>query len=202
MSNRSQYLQNEMVSRYADLTDTSTAINAIVANTLGDQTTADLGRDAGLDERTLAALNGELLKVIRRNAVSGAFVVLTGDDHTYTLAPAKTRALSALYLRTSEPGSTSLDLANFSVVRAPKAIATSLSDISVDSNWNPKLTLKGDDPGSSTFRLLLSRGFPMCHQSFVRILHQRTRLCQSRGQYPKTPIEHHGRKRQHLPPHQ
>lgn len=151
VSNRSQYLQNEMVSRYADLTDTSTAINAIVANTLGDQTTADLGRDAGLDERTLAALNGELLKVIRRNAVSGAFVVLTGDDHTYTLAPGKTRALSALYLRTSEPGSTSLDLANFSVVRAPKAIATSLSDISVDSNWNPKLTLKGDDPQGAAF---------------------------------------------------
>lgn len=128
--NRKNDLQNEMIERWSNLMQSQEIIQAQVDLYLskrgrtyrdlspGDQQTADL----------LALLSKELIQLMRRNVVSGAFVLFQGDKEA--------EMQTGLYLRdlnpTSNPGNNSALL----LERGPSALGQSLN-IPMDTGWQP-----------------------------------------------------------------
>ena len=81
VTNRKNYLENEMIQRWSDLAAAETLINQKVSNML-EQNQAVYSALTAEEEWTselLELISPDLLHLMRRNFVTGAFVVFNGD---------------------------------------------------------------------------------------------------------------------------
>ena len=89
----------------------------------------------------------DVIELLRRNSVTGAFLVLEGspavDDNGGTVK-------NGLYFRDMDPSSTSQDNSDILIERAPTAITKELG-IPMDSEWHPVFLFSGENDQRNLF---------------------------------------------------
>ncbi|MCQ5129906.1 EAL domain-containing protein [Butyricicoccus faecihominis] len=151
VKNRKGYLENEMVSGWTDLGLTIDSINGKVEQ-LRDGKQIDLAH-IGTDEASynvmLGAVAEDLISVIRKNSVTGAFLILNTDD----LSEDDVQDKCGLYLRDLDPvSSASDDNRDLLLKRAPTALVDKLG-IATDSDWRTKFTFEQQNKYDDLFYL-------------------------------------------------
>ena len=143
VSNRRNQLENDMVQRWSNLSESVENILAETQETLDlhGKTTNDLVYQDELTEELLSNLSGHVLYLLRKNSVTGAFVILDCDG---------AERKSGLYFRDSDPGSNPSDYSDLLAVRAPSSITKQLG-IAMDSFWYPSFVFDRIDASSSDF---------------------------------------------------
>ncbi len=128
--NRKNDLENEMIERWSNLMQSQEVIQAKVALHLSQtgRTYADLSPGNQQTADLLALLSEELIQLMRRNVVSGAFVLFQGDTEAETKTGLYLRNLSPI----SNPGNNSALL----LERGPSNLGQ-LLNIPLDSGWQP-----------------------------------------------------------------
>ncbi len=137
--NRKNYLQNEMVQRWSNLGDSVSAVNNEVEGYLTERNMdlAHLSGDDSVPSDLLEKLSDDVLYLLRKNSVTGAFIVFDdlneNDSH------------SGIYLRDTDPESNSVNNSDILIERAPSNVTKSMG-IPMDTWWTPrfKLTKESD----------------------------------------------------------
>ena len=136
--NRKSYLENDMLQRWSNLEESFQAVNRDVAAVLQEKGAAieDVQVNSPLASEVLAPLWDDLIYLLRKNSVTGAFVVLAGpegdarpEEHTLQKA--------GLYIRDMDPESTPTGTSDLLVERAPSALVKH-SGLTMDTGWNPQ----------------------------------------------------------------
>lgn len=135
--NRGHYLQNEMVQRWSNLNSTQYAIKKLVSNFLNQNgmTTEELTPDNPKTAQLLGQTVDPLVALLRRNSVTGAFVVfrgdcpLEGDNLRDTQHP-------GMYFRDRDPTTTPSDSSDILTERGP-IDAIWGTQYPLDVNWYP-----------------------------------------------------------------
>ena len=142
-SSRSSDLQNLMVQRWSNVGET---LNRVLASTetvldAAGKTPADITADGELTRKLLEKYSSSMVYLLRRNAVSGAFIVLDGSAADRD-ADSRLRK-PGLYFRDADPSTGPTDNSDLLAERAPSYI-TQNTNIAMDSLWMPYFTF--DEP--------------------------------------------------------
>lgn len=134
--NRKNYLQNDMVQRWSNVGETEQQVNAIVQNKLAEanKSASDITIDDSFSHEIVTALAQPLIYMLRRNQVTGAFVILEGPG---TADEEGVITRTGLYLRDMDPSTAPSDNSDLQVERAPSAVSQSLG-IPMDTAWKPR----------------------------------------------------------------
>ena len=142
-ANRAVYLETDMVQRWSNTregeSDVLRAVSAALAET-GAGVEA-LGTDSELCQRIVSAAAPDIISMLRRNGVTGAFLVLD--------CPGAEGAYPGFYVRDYDPSSYSDNNTDLLMERGLPAVAREIS-IPMDSYWSAFFRL--DDPGAESTR--------------------------------------------------
>lgn len=148
--NRKNYLQNEMIQRWSNLTETEESVNNKVARVLAQENAAlvDITANSPLAVEILEQTSTDILYLIRKNSVTGAFLILNGQDSADLSAGDMVK--SGLYIRDDDPVTNPNDTSDLLIERAPSAITKTLG-IPMDTGWYPTFQFYADDPEYGRF---------------------------------------------------
>lgn len=136
--NRKNYIQNEMLGRWSSISGYDDAIGRKAANLQsGDES-----------EEELLDIAETLIYILRRNSVTGAFVILDGDGGRPS--PGNSVQKTGLYFRNLDPVSSSANNDDLLAERAPAGVTKELG-ISLDTEWKPKFLFSADDSLADDF---------------------------------------------------
>lgn len=141
---RKQYIENEMVHRWSNLHEHETAILATIERTLQENGASleDIKNDPQLNEKLVTATVDDLIYMLRRNTVTGAFLVLDGPGLS-TDQEDENRA--GFYIRDLDPTNYSAGNTDILVERGiPSAVKQ--SSLTMDSYWMPAFSMKDGGP--------------------------------------------------------
>lgn len=132
--NRTQDVENEMVQRWSNLDQCEAEILSIIETTLAAEgaSPAQIVQDARLNERIVSEAVPQLIYLLRRNAVTGAFLVLDGKGIEGETAQ---RSNAGFYIRDLDPVSYSEGNGDLLAERGMPAIAKKM-DIPLDTEWH------------------------------------------------------------------
>ena len=144
--NRKNYLQSDMVQRWSNVLQSAQAIDTAVQDTLSESggTVESLAVNSAQTEDVIRAVAPEIIYLMRKNSVTGAFVIFAGNEEDDSLRK------SGLYLRDSDPLSDPEGTSDLSILRAPATITKQL-DISMETTWSPVFELDPQQPQSAFF---------------------------------------------------
>ena len=145
-TNRKNYLENEMIQRWSDLAAAETLINQKVSNML-EQNQAVYSALTAEEEWTselLELISPDLLHLMRRNSVTGAFVVFNGDTGFSAPQSGQAAAYSSVHFRDTDPVSTPSDYSDIMMERGVSRISKALG-IPLDIFWTPQFCLDNSD---------------------------------------------------------
>lgn len=79
-ANRKTYLETEMLNRWAAITESENNVLQTIDETLSSlgATYADIGNDPSLNEKIVEATAPELIYMLRKQSVTGSFIILDG----------------------------------------------------------------------------------------------------------------------------
>lgn len=137
VNGRKNLLQNDMLTRWGDIQSTVEDINSSVSSILEGtgKITAELNVDTPSGQAALMRISESILAVMERNTVSGAFAVFEGNG---------SEQKSGIYLRDSDPATTTVDHSDLLAVRGPSAI-TKEYRIALDRFWTPYFSIDKTD---------------------------------------------------------
>jgi diguanylate cyclase (GGDEF)-like protein len=143
VSSRSSHLENDMIQRWSNLSESVENILAETDKTLifHGKTIEDITYQDDLTDELLSNLSSHVLYLLRKNSVTRAFVILDCDG---------TDRKSGLYFRDSDPGSNPSDYSDLLAVRAPSLITKEL-EIAMDSFWYPSFELNRSEYSAFDF---------------------------------------------------
>jgi len=132
--NRKLYVESEMVQRWSNITEGEMKILGRVAQTLDENgaTYEDIRTNAVLNEKIIQNLAEDLIFMLRKNSVTGAFVVLDGIA---IQGDSGSKTYAGLYIRDLDPTSYTNDRSDLLIERGLPSVTKSLN-ISLDSYWN------------------------------------------------------------------
>nr|WP_243108450.1 EAL domain-containing protein [Maliibacterium massiliense] len=141
--NRRNDLQNEMVQRWSNVGEAVESVNGRVADLLAERgaTHADITPNSPLATDILGDIANDVVYLLRRNSVTGAFVILNGRQALPEDGSALER--SGIYLRDLDPASNPRDTSDLLIERAPSVVTQQLG-ISTDTWWEPQFHLTAD----------------------------------------------------------
>lgn len=138
-------LQNDMLQRWSNLESCVLSIQSKTKAFLDAEgkSTEDFAVGDPMTETLLADLSEDLIYLLRRNSVTGAFLVLDGDREDIK---------SGLYFRDQEPAYSSVDNSDLLAERGPAEVIRS-QGIPMDSLWYPTFTFgeDGDDEKAAPY---------------------------------------------------
>ena len=136
LENRSSFLENQMVSKWANIYSDGTAIEENIAKMLEKKGASHemLTLNSSLAAELLPDISKDLLNLLQKNTVTGAFVVLEGDG-----GDKKT----GLYYRDSNPETFKRNNSDIMAMRAPSSV-TNEASIALSSFWLPSFNLAGE----------------------------------------------------------
>lgn len=137
--NRKNDLENEMIQRWSSLSQSQEIIHDTVLAYLSE-TEQDYTSLVPEDEQTaelLANLSDELIYLLRRNIVTGAFVVFDG--------PPESQNKTGLYLRDMDPTSNPSNNSDLLLERGPATLGQ-LLNIPMDTGWTPTFYMDTPHP--------------------------------------------------------
>lgn len=137
VNNRRNYLQSEMLSRWSNLDPASENIRRTFSKEpiqIGEAGTL-------LRNEILSQSAPELISLLRRNLVTGVFLILTdgeGRDEEGQMQK------HGLYIRDMDPATNSANNSDLLLLHAPVCISKELG-IPLDSNWQSRMSFDPDD---------------------------------------------------------
>lgn len=150
--NRKSYLENEMIQRFSKLDESVKAVDDQVQSVLTQNQSSyqDIGPKPELAEKIIAANAQNMVYLLRKNSVTGAFLILTENDTNYELQPGQSVQKPVIYLRDSDPGDNVSDNSDLYIERAPVNV-TKRFNVTMGTGWEPMQTFSGDAPQNSAF---------------------------------------------------
>ena len=144
--NRKNYLQSEMLQRWSNLEQAQLTITRSVDAFLSENGMdyADLMPNDSDTVRLLETLSDQLIALMRRNSVTGAFVVFNGDAPLERPGPGELRYQTGLYYRDLDPASIPADNSDLMVERGSSELLRTLK-IPMDIHWSPVFLMDKDD---------------------------------------------------------
>ena len=141
--NRQLYLENEMVHRWSNVKEHETAILSSVEETLKAQgaTLGDIATDATLNAQILDGLSDSLVYMLRKNGVTGAFVVLDGVG---VQGDESGQSRAGLYLRDLDPVNNSSGVSDILMERGMPTTSRRMG-IPLDSYWRADFLFTGEE---------------------------------------------------------
>ncbi len=147
---RRQYLQNEMLSKWSSVHETEHQVLLEIEEALGEwgEDISAISNNAELNTRLIDRLAGDLVYMLRKNMVTGAFLVLDGPGIQNDTSGA-TRA--GYYVRDLDPTNYSTKNADIMVERGMPAISKHMG-LAFDACWRPTFTFdNAKDPNARFF---------------------------------------------------
>ncbi|HHV13904.1 MAG TPA: EAL domain-containing protein [Clostridiales bacterium] len=135
--NRRNYLQGEMLGRWSNLDPAAQNIHRILEEKQGGSE-----ENSSIQNQLLMQSAPELISLLRRNLVTGVFLVLT-DGEVYDDSGRLQK--HALYIRDMDPETSSANNSDLLLLHAPARISKELA-IPLDSNWTSYVSFS---PGES-----------------------------------------------------
>ncbi|RHV91722.1 EAL domain-containing protein [Lachnospiraceae bacterium OF09-33XD] len=138
--NRKNYLENEMITRWSNVSETVQKVNNTAERLLWSGQISLDTLDDGSDYSTplLADVSDDLISLMRTNRVTGAFVILNTDDLEALHAQGIYENKPGLYFRDYDPVSNSTERNQDLLLEyAPTEVVQNLN-ISLDSEWRPQ----------------------------------------------------------------
>lgn len=134
--NRKNYLENEMIQYWSVLDESVEYVNSVTARMLAESGIAagEIAANSKEANAILEEASQSLIDLLRRRNVSGAFLVLNGQDDPYQTTGVEK---SGIYFRDLDPLSNSANNTDLMLERAPSALTRKLG-ITMDINWNPQ----------------------------------------------------------------
>ena len=139
--NRKNYLENEMIQRWSNFSIYQTKIEEEIEQQLSEagMTVADLVPGAAVTSEILKKIGPDLIALMRRNTVTGVFLVFEGPLNDR----AEEKEKSGIYLRDLDPINNPYDNSDLLMERSPTDVAQSL-DIAMDVSWSPRFKIGGE----------------------------------------------------------
>lgn len=140
LQNRQIELENSMVQRWSNLDDCVEMVQVETRKALEStgMTLSELQR-TGQSSSLLHNISGHLLDTMRKNSVTGIFVVLSnGQDYVYPTAP---QNFQGVYLRNLDPKTNPGDYSDILMERGPASIGQAYH-ITLDSLWQEEYRFK------------------------------------------------------------
>jgi len=133
---RQSYLQNEMLQHWSNVNESESIINSTILKKLKGKglTVKDLEKNEQLSTELLSDVSSDLIFMLRKNYVTGAFLILDNDSQDK----------SGLYFRDLDPNINPYDNSDLFMSRGPASIARSLV-IPLDIWWNNKFMFDAND---------------------------------------------------------
>lgn len=134
VSGRKNYLQNEMIQRWSNIEDSVRTVQDRIDKVLKEKnaSTPDLTMGSELSVQVLSRISPDIIYMLRRHSVTGAFIVFNGRDDKVTTE----RYRSGLYIRDLDPLSNPEGMSDLLIERAPSALTKELG-IPMDVAWMP-----------------------------------------------------------------
>lgn len=128
VSNRKNILENDLTQSWSNIDGSVNKVLETTTTILNENkaTTTDIKFQNPLSQSLLSSYVPELLYMLRKNAVSGAFVVLEGDQ----------TEKDGLWIRDTNPQSNPNDYSDLLIERGPSEIIKNLN-IGMNSYWHP-----------------------------------------------------------------
>ncbi len=144
--NRKNYLENEMIQRWSNLAESQETIQQVIKEYLDQNamTAADLTVSSDDTVQLLLKLSDPLLYLLRKNAVTGVFLIFDGQGTQAIPAESAAEKKAGLYLRDMDPSSTSADNSDILLERG-SALLSRKMNIAMNSSWAPIFTMKESD---------------------------------------------------------
>ena len=146
VSSRKKDIENEMVQRWSNVKESVENVQQTTDEVLSsnNKTLKDLTLRAPVTDTLLAQLYPTVTELLRKNSVTGAFVVFNGTD---TTQQSDDRQKMGIYLRDADPGYNPSDNSDIMAVRCPPSISK-LMNVALDSYWQPYFDLQKTDNAS------------------------------------------------------
>ena len=144
--NRKNYLENEMVQRWSNLEQLQADAASIVPAFLLEHG-MDYSQLAPQDPRTsllLEQLADPLVALMRRNYVTGAFLILDGGQGCQAPPEGQRLFMGGLYLRDLDPNSTPSNNSDLLMMRGSSDLVRTL-DIAMGTHWTPSCVITDRD---------------------------------------------------------
>lgn len=140
VNNRKNYLQNEMIQRWSNMGEAVDGFQTKIQTLLDDADASPehLTVSSSLSVTVLEKLSEDMILLLRRNGVTGVFVVLEGDGSADK---------TGLYLRDMDPQSSPADNSDLLVERGSPSLVRRLG-FATDIFWQPRFLF--DDSGDIT----------------------------------------------------
>lgn len=143
------YLEYEMISRWSNLTEVEQKIQSHLSAVLAENNAGfeDIETNSDLAVALLKGSANDVIELLRRNSVTGAFLILDGTSVTDSSGNS---VKNGLYFRDMDPSSTSEDNSDILIERAPTSLTRELS-IPMDSQWHPVFQFTDEDTERNLF---------------------------------------------------
>ena len=150
VESRKNYLQNEMIQRWTNLESTEASVEAAVVEVLEENGAhiEQLRVNTPLASQVLQRAAQPLIDALRRNSVTGVYLILNGGEGA--AGPEEASLKPALYLRDMDPAAGAEGNADLLVEFAPVSVARALG-IPLDTNWAGQMRLPAEDAGSAFY---------------------------------------------------
>lgn len=134
IESRKNYLENEMVQHWSNISESETLINSTILEKLKRKglTVNDLHNNSEITSELLNDVSSNVVFMLRKNYVTGAFLVLDTDSEEKP----------GVYFRDLDPNSNPSDNSDLLMEKGPASIARNLS-IPLDSLWDDKFAFNG-----------------------------------------------------------
>lgn len=131
---RKNYLENEMIQRWSNIGEYQEKINSRILENLKSRgmTVNDFDKNPQVATDSLKDISNELVYMLRKNYVTGAFIILNTDS----------QEKPGLYIRDLDPNSNPKDNSDLLMERGSASTARNLG-IPLDTLWNNKFTFNG-----------------------------------------------------------
>jgi len=140
IESRSNYLQNEMIQRWSNVSESESIINSAISKKLESKglTVKHLDNNLQLTNELLNEVSSDVIFMLRKNYVTGAFLILNNASEEKT----------GLYFRDLDPNSNPSDNSDLLMERGPASIAQNLG-IPLDTWWSNRFTFESRNKISS-----------------------------------------------------
>lgn len=140
VESRGNYLQNEMIQHWSNVNEAEGVINSTILKKLQSKglKTENIAEDGELATELLKDVSSDIIYMLRKNYVTGAFLILDSDSNQK----------NGLYFRDLDPNSNPSDNSDLLMERGPASVAQKLN-IPLDTWWNNKFIFDGRSKASS-----------------------------------------------------
>lgn len=144
--NRKNYIENYMVQRWSNVKGAFESVNNKVSSVLNKygEDIDSIGNNSEMSIEIISRVSDNVVDLLRKNSVTGAFVILNGGDNS-DLNRNNEVERYGIYLRDLDPNQNPDDTSDIMVERAPSKVTKEMN-VQMDSWWTHNFSFKPNLP--------------------------------------------------------